>query len=130
MKNLTLALLASVFLFSCKKSQDPTIEDPIACTEIFTMIPIQVEKAGNQQPLTQFYTIDIELHDTIRENNFLEGYYIVISDNYQQKLKNDTREFLFEGLINDEKVVSEVFVIKADECHIEKVSGVEKVVLP
>jgi len=41
------------------------------------------------------------------------------------ELKNNKANFTFVGLINNQVVISESFVIKADECHVVKVSGVD-----
>ncbi len=76
--------------------------------------------------LDDFYTLRTSNGDTIRyAKNEIPGdsIYIVLNDNYQQSLKNSSDTFVFRGLINDSVVVNEPFVIKADECHIEYMSG-------
>lgn len=76
--------------------------------------------------LDDFYTLRASTGDTIRyAKNELPGdsVYIVLGDNYEQALKNATDTFVFHGLINDTIAVNVPFVISADECHIEYISG-------
>lgn len=106
----------SLLMYSCRS------ETNAPCTMEFRYITITVH--GNV--LDDFYTLRTSNGDTIRfAKNELPGdsIYIVLNDNYQQSLKNSSDTFIFRGLINDSVVVNEPFVIKADECHIEYVSG-------
>ena len=49
--------------------------------------------------------------------------YVVLTDSYQKNIQNSVENFVFHGLIGDSLVVNEPFVIKADMCHIDYVSG-------
>lgn len=94
----------------------------IMCTEEFRSIEISVIGA----PLEQYYTIRNSTGDTIRINNyhnFTPENYVVLDDSYQQKIQGKTESFTFKGFIGNVLVVNETFVIKADLCHISKVSG-------
>ncbi|MFN8154844.1 MAG: hypothetical protein U0Y08_11180, partial [Bacteroidia bacterium] len=106
----------SLLLHSCRS------ETSAPCTMEYRYITITV--TGGL--LDDFYTLRVSTGDTIRyAKNELPGdsVYIVLGDNYQQALKNSTDTFNFRGLINDSVVVDEAFVINADECHIEYISG-------
>jgi hypothetical protein len=125
MKSLTsftliFSLLFVVLLsFQCKKET--------ACTMEFRTVSIQV--IGEQ--LDDFFTIRNINGDTLRYELMAvdQDAYPVLDDNAMVFLKNKTENFTFIGILNGQKVVEENFVIKADECHIEKVSGAVTVYL-
>jgi hypothetical protein len=118
-------VLSSAFIFvmllsfQCKRET--------ACTMEFRTVGIQV--IGD--PLDDFYTIRNLNGDTLRYENygFEDNYYIILDDNFHVYLKNSSENFTFIGIINGEKVVDEAFVIRGDDCHIEKVSGAVTVYL-
>jgi hypothetical protein len=121
MKNLIYisSFLLSLLLFSCNKTE-------IVCTTEFRTVGIIV--TGDS--LTNFYTIRNSNHDTIRNSpgiGFLALVYPVLDDNYQQKLVNAQDYFTFYGFVNDSLKVKEVFEIKADYCHVMKLSGKDEV---
>jgi hypothetical protein len=101
----------------------------VNCTEEFRMIGMIVTRDS----LTDFYTVRVSVSDTIRfqgnigypENNW----YPVLDDNYQSKISGSQDTFRFIGETNDTIVVDENFVIKADACHISKVSGADSIIL-
>lgn len=111
-------IVVSFFIQSCKNKE-------VNCTEEFRTVGVTV--TGDS--LTDFYTIRISNSDTIRivvdyPNN---QWYPVLDDNYQNKIANSQESFRFIGEINDTIVVNEDFIIRADQCHISKVSGKEVV---
>jgi hypothetical protein len=80
--------------------------------------------------LDNFYTIRKYTGDTIRyekDNIIGNNSYIILSDNYQNKIKNKEEIFIFKGYITDSLVVNEQYIIKADECHINYVSGKKEI---
>jgi hypothetical protein len=111
------AILIFILLLACKESDK---EDP--CTMEFRTVGITV--SGDS--LTKYYTVRTSTKDTIINSSgfsILSNYYVVLDDNYLSKIKNSQDYFNFYGFINDTLVVNEVFLIKADHCHIEKLSG-------
>ncbi len=108
---------------SCKEKED------VPCTMEFRTIGITV--TGDS--LTDYYTIRLFSADTLRfiyGNPFIGNHwYPVLDDNYQSKIANTQENFRFIGKIKDSVVVNEPFIIKADACHIDKVSGKTEVVL-
>ncbi len=119
---LFLSILFSMFFYSCKEE-----DKPIMCTEEFRTVGINV----NGDSLTNYYTIRPFNNDTILPTNSFQGvyenYYVVLDDSYRANIANKQETFIFIGFINDSIVVNEEFIIKADDCHIEKVSGKETV---
>jgi len=109
-----------LFFISCAK------EEEVICTMEWRYISIDV-KGG---VLDNFYTIRKYTGDTIRyekDNIIGNNSYIILSDNYQNKIKNKEEIFIFKGYITDSLVVNEQYIIKADECHINYVSGKKEI---
>lgn len=115
-----LIVISILILISCIKEKE------VICTMEYRYISIDV-KGGI---LDDFYTIRKYTGDTIRyeKDNILgNNSYIILSDNYQNKIKNKEEIFIFKGYITDSLVVNEQYIIKADECHINYVSGKKEI---
>jgi hypothetical protein len=115
-----LIVVSILILISCTKDEE------VICTMEYRYISIDV-KGGI---LDDFYTIRKYTGDTIRyekDNIIGNNSYIILSDNYQNKIKNKEDIFIFKGYITDSLVVNEQFIIKADECHIDYVSGKKEI---
>ena len=115
-----LIVVSILILISCTKDEE------VICTMEYRYILIDV-KGGI---LDDFYTIRKYTGDTIRyekDNIIGNNSYIILSDNYQNKIKNKEEIFIFKGYITDSLVVNEQFIIKADECHIDYVSGKKEI---
>ena len=118
MKNILFILtifFVSSFI-SCSEKED------VMCTMEFRTVTITV----NGTDLDQYYTLRELTGDTIRINRMNvpgDKVYPVLDDNFQQTIENKTEQFSFRGFINGVMVVNEPFVIKADQCHIEYMSG-------
>ena len=115
-----LIVVSILILISCTKDEE------IICTMEYRYISIDV-KGGI---LDDFYTIRKYTGDTIRnekDNIIGNNSYIILSDNYQNKIKNKEEIFIFKGYITDSLVVNEQYIIKADECHINYVSGKKEI---
>ena len=115
-----LIVVSVLILISCTKDEE------VICSMEYRYISIDV-KGGI---LDDFYTIRKYNGDTIRyekDNIIGNNSYIILSDNYQNKIKNKEEIFIFKGYITDSLVVNEQYVIKADECHINYVSGKKEI---
>ena len=115
-----LIVVSILIVSSCTK------EEEVICTMEWRYISIDV-KGG---VLDNFYTIRKYTGDTIRheKDNILgNNSYIILSDNYQNKIKNKEEIFIFKGYITGSLVVNEQYIIKADECHINYVSGKKEI---
>jgi hypothetical protein len=115
--------LFTLIIIACNKKNEP-----IFCTEEFRSIIITV----NEVVLEEHFTLRNSTGDTLRfeEDAFWEGTsYTVLNDLFKDTLRNRQENFTFYGIINDIVVVEEPFVIKADECHIELVSGRTEITL-
>ena len=118
-KTIKLILLITLFLNACDVDKNDVI-----CTEIFAMVTIEVTGGD----LDEHYTIRTSTNDTIRPYHYaFDGAYTVLDDNYLHELRNNKDDCVFVGIINNQVVISEEFVIKADECHVVKISGVESI---
>jgi hypothetical protein len=114
----TFCLSLLIISFSCK-------DDEIACTEQFVTIGLEITGAD----LDDHFTIRQSNADTIRIGSVFGDFYPVLDDSYQTELENEEEQFSFIGIIADTITVSESFIIAADECHVMKISGVDKVEL-
>ena len=115
-----LIVVSILILISCTKDEE------VICSMEYRYISIDV-KGGI---LDDFYTIRKYTGDTIRyvkDNIIGNNSYIILSDNYQNKIKNKEEIFIFKGYITDSLVVNEQYIIKADECHINYVSGKKEI---
>ncbi|MCB9070987.1 MAG: hypothetical protein H6543_00695 [Prevotellaceae bacterium] len=119
MKTAKLVIISGLMVLlisSCKNTQE------IACTEEYRFVTITI----NGAQLDNFYTIRTSTGDTIRHNQEIgldSNVYVVLTDSYQQTIQNSVENFIFQGFIADSLVINEPFVIKADQCHIDYVSG-------
>jgi len=108
-------ILAGLFI-SCRNHE-------VNCTEEFRTIGVTV--IGDS--LSDYYTVRISNSDTIRFTGY-GGYpdsqwYPVLDDNIVQEIANTQETFKFIGEINDSIVIYEDYIIRADQCHVSKVSG-------
>jgi len=121
MRILIAFFILSIYCQSCDFfSDDPN--DQIACTEEFRTITVTITGGT----LDDFYTIRKSTEETIRyskEDGLTENYYPILDDSYQSKFVNSRETFTFIGVINEVVVVEENYVIAADFCHINLVSG-------
>jgi len=97
-------------------------DDGVFCTQEFRTITIKV----NGPDLDDFFTVRQQTGDTIRINKQNVPYlkeYPVLDDRFRALIEGRTENFRFTGIIDDTVAVSEIFVIRADQCHIEFISG-------
>ena len=119
---MTVNLKKSVFFLLLFTASCTSRTDEVICTMEFRMINIKV----NNATLDEFYTIRENTGDTIRNISSSQpdlNLYLVLDDNSQHLIMNRTENFRFIGIISDTVAVDELFSIKADQCHIEYVSG-------
>jgi len=123
MKNLFILLsVLALFASSC----DTKKNDSVMCTEIFVMVGVEIEG----KTLDSFYTIDVNRGQKIYHTEYQnDNWYPVATDMLLSRLKSSQDEFLFVGYISGEEVIREKYIIGADQCHIFKVSGPEKIEL-
>lgn len=116
-KQIIVMFLTSIMLYSCYG------KEPISCEDVFKTVGINVIGPA----LTDYYTVRISTNDTLRFNSSgwspNDNYYLVLDDTYTTALRNNHDNFRFIGKVHDTIKVNEIFFIKADECHIEQLSG-------
>jgi len=117
--------ISALFLLLFSMSMFTSCLDTIACTEDFRSVSIEI--IGGT--LDNHYTIRVETGDTLQFNSSSMPFYAVVDDSFQKELEDSQEEFQFIGEIADSIVVSELYVISADECHIELVTGATQVTL-
>jgi hypothetical protein len=118
-KNRFLVMLLLVACLTGCKNGNPIWQ---VCTDEFRFIALTVSGPS----LTDFYTVRTSTLDTIRVNGddiVFNDSYVVLTDLQRAMLEGRQEEFRFIGIRGDTISVSEVYLIRADRCHIEKVSG-------
>lgn len=123
-------LIFTLALSSILGCNDSNTTQEITCSTIFKSIDIEVQDTtGKPYIFDDHYTLQLSDRDTIREPMNSEGYYTVLNDRQHEELKEKQDSFLFVGIKDSAVVVQEMFVINGDQCHINKVSGEDKVVV-
>lgn len=111
-----LLTLVSCLFTSCNTNNN------VLCTTEFVSVVVTVH--GNV--LDDYFTIQNSTGDTIRYNTLTTNgsrVYSIVTDSDIHKFKHEVETFTFKGFIHDSLVVNEQYVIKADQCHINYLSG-------
>ena len=100
-------------------------DGPRFCTEELVLITVDI----TGETLDQTYTIETATNDTVQQmvGASFDDTYVVIDDGYHSELGDKAEEFRFVGLKNGNILVDELFMIRSDGCHVEKVSGIETI---
>lgn len=112
-------------LSSCKE------DESVICTTEYRQEMLSVK--GDS--LTDYFTVRLITNDTIRSDQAPykiptgEYQYIITTDSLRKELNGTIEPFLFIGKIGDATVVAEEYKIGANECHIFKESGKDRVEL-
>lgn len=103
----------------------------IVCTEEFRSITLEiVDINDNPVILDSFKTTREDTGEEIESGeNFHQNFYPIINDNYQNEIAQKEINLKFTGFINNIEVLSTNYVVSADCCHIELISGKTKIVL-
>ncbi|KAA0992607.1 hypothetical protein [Dyadobacter aurulentus] len=127
MKAQKLPLLISLLLVAGSNACEPGPgRKDINCTEEFRTVGVKI----SGEPLSDYYTIRLSTSDTIRAKPGIEpssGWYWILDDSYKELLKNRKEVFRFIGKRGNATVVDEEYLIEADHCHINKVSGKDEI---
>lgn len=138
MKNLILLTVAAVSFMLCTASScekgKKTAECPpnTICTMMFASIGTKVtDNKGTPVTFSEAYTLRKSNNELLTyEQNNKEGFYVIVDDSYQKSLANQTDTFLFVGKQGGQTIVEEPFIISADCCHVNKISGKSEIIIP
>jgi hypothetical protein len=123
---ISIVIAAPVLLASsCKRTSGGTCGKDVACTMMFAMVTAEVNDPTMTAIPLEVYTLRKSTGEKITHDQTTaqSGRYIVLDDGYQKKLQQATDTFVFVGTRSGAKVFEEQYVISADCCHINKVSG-------
>lgn len=134
MKKLVYLILSLCFLaISCGETDDAadnTLDGcptNLTCTEIFISLLFTPTNSSNQ-PITldSFYTQNLDngntysiINNTVGQSNS----YVVVSDSQRSEINKEGTNIRFIGLLGDQIVVQQDFVIGHDCCHVIPISG-------
>ncbi len=124
----------TVFMVGCTNDDGPKPIDcsAVFCTEEFVTLVVSVTDAsGVAIPLDSFEVIDLDTGENLTlESNAQEfetyreqGTYPIFSDTYRIQYQNTKTTISFNGYIASNEVVNESFVVGADCCHVQLISG-------
>ncbi|RYD57149.1 MAG: hypothetical protein EOP56_10130 [Sphingobacteriales bacterium] len=119
---------------SCGKKEpvtDPKNCDGVMCTQMFKMITLRITDAsGNAVKLDDYYTLHVASGEKAKVTGGMNGgYYTVVDDSRRKDLQDRKVELKFVGMKDGKEVVNETYMVTADCCHIEKISGKTEIVL-
>jgi hypothetical protein len=123
-----LLLLAMGLVLSsgtCQEKKQTNECEGVMCTMMFAMVTAEVRNAdGTPAGLDSTVTI-AENGSTIPTSpgNTSAGMYTIVDDGYQKPLANKMEKVKFKGYRNGAMVVDQDYTVKADCCHVSKVSG-------
>lgn len=127
MKNYFLLCL----LLICACSQKP---EEVLCTTEFKQIYVEVYNLNGQLvELDDYQLINIKTNENLTDEigSLIElpnpGRYLIADD--ATDLKGETLELLFLGVLNNEIVVREIYLIGRDICHVQLISGEEQIII-
>jgi hypothetical protein len=126
MRTLFGLLILSSLIISC--NQNGNCLGTQACTEELRIITVDIY-ASNNSPvsLDSAYSILADGRSFSFENDDLllgtSGTYTILTDAEMDHVEKRGTEVIFEGWIDQDKVISEVYLIGHDCCHIELLDG-------
>jgi len=135
LSTLLLCALCYIILTSgaCAKKQERTDCPPnTPCTMMFASVSVNItDEKGEPVTFSEIYTLRKSTGEILTYMHpAIEHSYIVVDDSYQKNLVNQTDTFQLIGKKDGEIIMNEPFVINADCCHINKLSGKSEIILP
>ena len=126
MKKLLFCLVPVLAITACNKSGTGII-----CTQELRMITLKVmTPAKSPVSLDSAYTIRVSNNERINyQHQMSVGTYVVLDDSYHHRLRRHEDQFRFIGWKNNQVVVNELYRIAGDQCHINKRSGADSVIV-
>ena len=124
---------ASLFLNATCNSKNGNNKscEGVICTAMFASVTVHISNtAGQPVVLDDTYTIRKKTGEKIKPGqNTADGSYNVLDDSYRSIIANTSEFFQFIGIKNGVQVVNESYIISADCCHVNKVSGKDSIVV-
>src|SRR5690606_20734993 len=127
--HLTLFICLLLLFHSCTE-KDKTCNG--ICSEEYRTIVVHVETSDGSPvvldgfkvtDLTNERDITLQLDDTTHDYQSVRGIYPIFSDKYARDYKEQQLQIKFSGFIDGLEVVSEIYKVGADCCHVFYISG-------
>lgn len=116
---------------SCSSSENECNLIDVVCTEEFRYITVEIVDSKNEPIVLDSYKIirnDTDEDITHKEDMF-QNSYPIINDSYQNEIANKKLSLTFTGVLNNQEVINEIYIVSADCCHIDLISGKTKIIL-
>ncbi len=132
-EKLVLTFMTLLFV-GCTSDDSPKPPDcsTTICTQNFVTLFVTISDAsGVAIPLDSYKVVDTQTGEDITLTTGAEefetfrdqGTYPILNDAYRMQYQNTNTTISFTGFISGEEVVSERFVVGADCCHVQLISG-------
>jgi len=137
MKTPLYLLLALVLTVSCNdddNNEPDACSIELICTEEYRSILISIQDSeGNPFVLDEYRVTNTRsmtfVSFTFPNDLITEGSYVIAEDQHFDEVRKSGTNFLFEGFLDDQKVIEENYSIGHDCCHVIKVSGPDVIVI-
>jgi hypothetical protein len=129
----TVLLVALLCCTSFKCSKDSPLNcDKVICSDVFAMIGIYISDLSMTPEKLEVYTIRNSTGEkiTLTQNETNIGVYFILDDSYRSKIAGTTETFTFVGTKAGTQIFQQTYQIKADCCHVSKVSGKDSLTIP
>ncbi len=129
----TVLLAALLCCTSFKCSKDDTLNcDKVVCSDLFAMIGVYISDLSMTPEKLEVYTIRSSTGEKIivTQNETNLGVYFILDDSYRSKFAGTTETFTLVGTKAGTQVFQQTYQIKADCCHVSKVSGKDSLTIP
>ena len=121
--------ILAIFLISLAVSCNDDDCSSIACTTEYRLISVSlVDSEGNAVILDSYTVVRSDTREALSFDTDVaefnqEGQYSIAEDQHFDQIAREGTSFIFEGIINNEVVISENFLIGNDCCHVVKLEG-------
>ena len=132
--------LLFLFIMACNGHKETEQEEcaMVVCTEIYVTLTVSIKNtSGDIIALDSFEVVDTNTGKNLTENYSdpeyqyykEQGLYPIFSDKYHEQYKNSEAVISFKGYVSNNKVVDQEFIVGADCCHVNLISGPSEIVL-
>ncbi|WP_276089603.1 hypothetical protein [Pedobacter sp. JY14-1] len=137
MKRTSILLIAGFgMLTACDKKKDECGKEPKICTEVFAFVPVSfTDKEGAAVGVKDYSAVNQRTGDTLKSNvamysSFVPGTYVIADDSHLKQLSAEGDDIKVSGTYQATGQTKSAMVkVKGGKCacHVEKVSGPEKI---
>ena len=126
MKSSIILIFVITLLSSCKNADEQCGMQQV-CTEEFRSIVLSISDKNGNPIILDSYSVTNQATEKVynytSDTLIQEGQYILADDRLMDDVVRNGNSFLFVGMLSNQEVVRETYVIGHDCCHIQLLSG-------